>query len=80
MTVGKLYFLWGEEAFLIDQKIKEIHNLMRQEGGEEVELTYLDADELTPQQLMEELEFSALRDPQTACMLQIDRFSSVFPV
>jgi DNA polymerase-3 subunit delta len=70
MTVGKLYFLWGEEAFLIDQKIKEIHNLMRQEGGEEVELTYLDADELTPQQLMEELEFSPLFALQRAVVIK----------
>lgn len=30
--------------------------------------------------VMEEMEWSALRDPQTACMLQIDRFSSIFPV
>jgi len=60
MVSGKLYFIWGEEDFLIDQKIKEIHNLLKQENGEEVELLYLDADELSPQQLMQELEFSPL--------------------
>lgn len=60
MAVSKLYFIWGEEDFLIDQKIKEIHSLMQQESGEEVELIYLDADELNPQQLLEELEFSPL--------------------
>lgn len=60
MPVSKLYFIWGEEIFLIDQKIKEIHHLMQQESGEEVELLYLDADELNPQQLLEELEFSPL--------------------
>lgn len=60
MVVGKLYFIWGEEAFLIDRKIKEIHSLMQQEGGEEAELLYLDADELNPRQLLEELEFSPL--------------------
>lgn len=70
MTVGKLYFLWGEEAFLIDRKIKEIHNLMQQENGEEVELVYLDADELTPQQLMEELEFSPLFALQRAVVIK----------
>ena len=30
--------------------------------------------------VMEEMEWSALRDPQTACMLQVDRFSSIFPI
>lgn len=44
----------------------------------------LTSDPISPtgidEDVMEELEFSALRDPQTACMLQIDRFSSVFPV
>jgi DNA polymerase-3 subunit delta len=60
VVIGKLYFIWGEEAFLIDRKIKEIHSLMQQESGEETELTYLDADELSPRQLLEELEFSPL--------------------
>ena len=44
----------------------------------------LTADPISPtgidEDIMEELEWSALRDPQTACQLQIDRFSSVFPV
>ncbi|MGI5911400.1 MAG: DNA polymerase III subunit delta [Syntrophomonadaceae bacterium] len=57
---NKLYFLWGEEAFLIDKKISEIYGHIQQECGEEVELVYLDADELNPQQLLEELEFSPL--------------------
>jgi hypothetical protein len=29
--------------------------------------------------VMEEMEWSALRDPATKCMLQVDRFSSVLP-
>jgi hypothetical protein len=29
------------------------------------------------QDVKEEMEWSALRDPATACMLQVDRFSSV---
>lgn len=30
--------------------------------------------------VLEEMEFSALRDPQTQTMLQVDRFSSILPV
>lgn len=60
MAVAKLYFIWGEEAFLVDLKIKELHSLMQRESGEEAELVSLDADELTPRQLLEELEFSPL--------------------
>lgn len=32
------------------------------------------------QDVMENLEFTAFRDPVTQCMIQIDRFSSTFPV
>lgn len=32
------------------------------------------------QDVMEEIEWSALRDAATKCMIQIDRFSSVFPI
>ena len=59
MAGNNTYFIWGTEAFLIDQKIKEIHYLMQEESGEEVELLYLDGDELSPR-LLEELEFSPL--------------------
>lgn len=31
------------------------------------------------QDVMEEMEWSALRDPATKCMMQVDRFSSVLP-
>lgn len=60
MATNKMYFIWGEEAFLIDQKIKEVHSKMQEESGEEVELLYLDGDELSPPRLLEELEFSPL--------------------
>lgn len=60
MAGSNNYFIWGEESFLIDQKIKEIHSKMQEESGEEVELLYLDGDELSPQRLLEELEFSPL--------------------
>lgn len=32
------------------------------------------------QDIMESMEFTAKRDPATACQIQIDRFSSIFPV
>ncbi|HHV15871.1 MAG TPA: DNA polymerase III subunit delta [Gelria sp.] len=60
MATNNTYFIWGEEAFLIDQKIKEIHSIMQEKSGEEVELLYLDGDELSPLRLLEELEFSPL--------------------
>ncbi|MDD2372908.1 MAG: DNA polymerase III subunit delta [Syntrophomonadaceae bacterium] len=60
MAANNMYFIWGEEAFLMDRKIKEIHSLMQEESGEEVELLYLDGDELSPPRLLEELEFSPL--------------------
>ena len=60
MAANNMYFIWGEETFLIDQKIKEIHSKMQEESGEEVELLYLDGDELSPPRLLEELEFSPL--------------------
>ena len=60
MAGSNNYFIWGEESFLIDQKIKEIHSKMQEESGEEVELLYLDGDELSPPRLLEELEFSPL--------------------
>ncbi len=60
MAGNNTYFIWGEETFLIDQKIKEIHSNIQEESGEEVELLYLDGDELSPPRLLEELEFSPL--------------------
>lgn len=60
MAGSNNYFIWGEESFLIDQKIKEIHSKMQEESGEAVELIYLDGDELNPPRLLEELEFSPL--------------------
>lgn len=44
----------------------------------------INSDPVSPagidQDVMEQLEFVAFRDPTTACMLQIDRFSSILPV
>jgi len=70
MAGNNTYFIWGTEAFLIDQKIKEIHYLMQEESGEEVELLYLDGDELSPPRLLEELEFSPLFSLQRVVIIK----------
>ncbi|MDD3852382.1 MAG: DNA polymerase III subunit delta [Syntrophomonadaceae bacterium] len=60
MPLPAAYFLWGTEDYLIDKKIDEIITLVEQESGESPELLPVDADELTPLQLAENLEFSPL--------------------
>lgn len=60
MPLPAAYFLWGSEDYLIDKKIEEIINLVEQESGEAPEFLHIDADELTPLQLAENLEFSPL--------------------
>jgi len=54
------YLLWGTEDYLIDKKIDEIIINIEQESGESPEILRIDADELTPLQLAENLEFSPL--------------------
>ena len=54
------YFLWGEEAYLIDHEIKAIQQRMQEASGEEIELVLLDGDDLSPGQLRSNLEFSSL--------------------
>lgn len=60
MAKNTVYFMWGEEPFLIDAKINEIIAQVRQQSGEEPELTYVDADELGPVEFLETLEFNSL--------------------
>lgn len=60
MAKNDVYFIWGEEPFLIDAKINEIIAQLREQSGEEPELTYVDADELSPVELLETLEFNSL--------------------
>lgn len=55
-----LYYLWGEEAYRIDQEIEGIVRRWQMEWGEEPEVVFIDSSELSPQQLMESLEFSPL--------------------
>jgi len=50
------YLLWGTEDYLIDKKIDEIIINIEQESGESPEILRIDADELTPLQLAENLD------------------------
>ncbi len=60
MKNENVYFLWGEEAYLIDQEIKEIRQRMQEASGEEVELVMLEGDDLSPGGLRSNLEYSSL--------------------
>ncbi|MDD4550145.1 MAG: DNA polymerase III subunit delta [Syntrophomonadaceae bacterium] len=60
MNDSQIFFIWGQESFLIDREIKKIISKIKQTSGEEPEVLYLDADELSPMELMEQLEFSPL--------------------
>ncbi len=60
MNKNQVYFLWGEEAYLIDREIDTIHARMREGSEDEVELLCLDGDDLTPQQPLQNLEFTSL--------------------
>ncbi|MEN6390272.1 MAG: DNA polymerase III subunit delta [Syntrophomonas sp.] len=55
-----LYFIWGSEAFLIDQEIQSLIRQTREESGEEPETLFLEADYLEPLQLLEALDYAPL--------------------
>lgn len=60
MKNENVYFLWGEEAYLIDQEIKAIRQRMQEASGEEVELVMLEGEDMSPGQLRSNLEYSSL--------------------
>jgi len=60
MTEGNVYFLWGDDSYLIDQRIREIIAEVRQENGDEPEVVPVDADEMSALELGQTLEFSPL--------------------
>lgn len=60
MKKEDVYFLWGEESYLIDQEIKAIKQRMQDASGEEVELVMLEGDDLSPGQLRSNLEYASL--------------------
>lgn len=55
-----IYYLWGEESYRIDEEIENIVQHWQSQWGQEPEVVLVDSAELTPQQLMESLEYSPL--------------------
>lgn len=60
MNTNNVFLIWGQEQFLIDLEISKIISFFKTEAGEEIEIIRLDADELSPQELLANLEFSPL--------------------
>lgn len=60
MTEPKLYYLWGEDSYRIDQEIAAILKRLQTLWGQEPEVVVINDDEMSPQQLMEALEYSPL--------------------
>ena len=65
-----IYYLWGEERYRIDQEIIRIAETIAAQSGEEPEVVYIDADELSPEQLLEQLDFSPLFALQRVVVLR----------
>lgn len=57
---NNVYYFWGAEAYLMDQRIKDIVERVREENGEEPELVMVDGDDTSALELGETLQFSAL--------------------
>lgn len=70
MNDSQVYFIWGLESFLIDLEIKKIITRVQQEADEEPEVVYLDADNMSPVELMEQLEFSPLFNLQRVVVIK----------
>lgn len=60
MTENIVYYLWGEESYLIDRKVQEIISAVEKENGEEPEIVLVDADEVSQLELGQTLDFSPL--------------------
>lgn len=60
MEKKNVYYFWGTEAYLIDEKIKDIVALVGEENGEEPELVLVDGDDNSTLELGETLQFSSL--------------------
>ncbi|NLF44530.1 MAG: DNA polymerase III subunit delta [Syntrophomonadaceae bacterium] len=57
---NNLFLVWGQEPYLIEEHIRNLTEQINLEQGGEVETIALDADEISPMQLAEILEFSPL--------------------
>lgn len=65
-----IYYLWGEERYRIDQEIHRIAAAIAAQCGEEPEVVYIDVDELSPEQLLEQMDFSPLFALQRVVVLR----------
>ncbi|HPF19893.1 MAG TPA: DNA polymerase III subunit delta [Syntrophomonas sp.] len=55
-----IYYFWGDEPYLIEQKIKDLLARIQKENGEEPEVVRLDGDEMSSRELGETLQASSL--------------------
>lgn len=53
------YYIWGDEAYLVNQEINKLVTAQNEENGES-DILYLDVDEMSANELGESLEFSPL--------------------
>lgn len=58
--MDQLILIYGQERYLIDKEIKQIRAALCDSSGNDVELVFIDADESTPEQILEQLDFSPL--------------------
>jgi DNA polymerase III delta subunit len=58
--LSKIYYLWGDEPYLIEQEIRSITARIQAENGEEPEVLHLDGDEMSALELGEALQSSSL--------------------
>ncbi|MEN6348531.1 MAG: DNA polymerase III subunit delta [Syntrophomonas sp.] len=70
MSKSDTYFIWGEDSFLIDKEINDIVNRLKEQNGEDPELVYVDGDEISPRELLETLQFSALFSLQRVVVIK----------
>jgi DNA polymerase-3 subunit delta len=74
MNKEQVYFLWGEEAYLIDRQIKDIYAGLQKNYGEDLELLFLDSDEMSGRELMENLQFTSLFSEQRMVVIKKPAF------
>lgn len=60
MSKDQLFLIYGQERYLIDREIERVQAALRSSSGADPELVFIDADESTPQQILEQLDFSPL--------------------
>lgn len=60
MAVSHLMLIYGAEPYLIDKEIERVRTRLSRDSGSEAELVFIDADELSLQQLLAQLDFSPL--------------------